>query len=117
MQKGNYEGGRPSLWLKAPAGAQAALVDAAPERFFVPPYVGHKGWIGLWLDGRTVAWAELEHLVTESYRAIAPARLVAELDGDGPQAARAGRSGRRSAGAAAAGPAPHAGSRQRARRR
>ncbi len=80
MQKGNFEGGRPSLWLKAPDGDQAALVASDPHRFFAPPYVGHKGWVGLYLDGPSVDWEELAELVEESYRLIAPKRLVAELD-------------------------------------
>jgi hypothetical protein len=47
----NHHGdGRTALWCKAPPGAQPALVGSEPERFFVPPYVGHHGWIGIWLD-------------------------------------------------------------------
>lgn len=80
MQKGNFEGGRPSVWLKAAEGAQAALVGSDPDRFFVPPYVGHKGWVGVHLDGRRVDWDELADLVEESYRLVAPKRLVARLD-------------------------------------
>lgn len=79
MQKGNYEGGRPSLWLKAPDGAQAALVQGQRDRFFVPPYVGHKGWVGVYLDGRAPDWPLLESLIEESYRLIAPKRLAAAL--------------------------------------
>jgi len=47
-----------TVWCKAPRGVQAILVGAAPERFFVPPYVGHKGWIGFRLDRGTdwVRW-------------------------------------------------------------
>jgi hypothetical protein len=44
--------GRESLWCKAPPGSQMVLVGADPERFFVPPYVGHKGWAGMRLDGK-----------------------------------------------------------------
>ena len=77
MQKGNFEGGRPSLWLKVPDGAQSALVAGDPERFFVPPYVGSKGWVGIYLDTRGVEWAIVESLVEESYRMIAPKRLAA----------------------------------------
>lgn len=77
MQKGNFAGGRPSLWFKGADGAQRVLVDGAPERFFVPPYVGSKGWIGAYLDVKRVDWALLRDLVTESYRAIAPKRLAA----------------------------------------
>ncbi len=56
MQKGNCEGGRPSLWCKAPGGAQEVLVDSSAGRLFVPPYVGHKGWVGVYLD-EAVDWA------------------------------------------------------------
>ena len=52
MQKGNYAGGRPSVWLKGEDGQQAALVDTDPALFFVPPYVGNKGWIGIHLDSK-----------------------------------------------------------------
>ena len=85
MQKGNFEGGRPSLWLKAAEGAQEALVAADPDRFFVPPYVGHKGWVGVHLDGRRVPWDEVGELVEDSYRLIAPKRLVLTLDAGTPR--------------------------------
>jgi hypothetical protein len=71
--------GRPSLWVKAPDGVQGMLVGAFPERFFVPPYVGHHGWVGLWLDA-ALDWEELADLVDESYRMTAPKRLLARLD-------------------------------------
>jgi predicted DNA-binding protein (MmcQ/YjbR family) len=80
MQKGNYDGGRPSLWLKAPAGAAEVLVSSDQDRFFVPPYVGQKGWIGVYLDSPDLDWEELGDLITDSYRLIAPKRLVAGLD-------------------------------------
>ena len=70
---------RPSLWVKAPAGVQSLLVQALPRRFFVPPYVGHHGWVGLWLDGE-IDWDELADLVDESYRMTAPKRLSAQLE-------------------------------------
>lgn len=71
--------GRPSVWFKAPAGVQALLTEAAPDRFFRPPYVGHKGWVGLWLDA---PWdqAEAEALITRSWRMTAPKRLSATLE-------------------------------------
>ncbi len=69
---------RPSLWLKAPEGVQDVLVRAVPDRFFVPPYVGHHGWVGLWLDGG-IDWEELADLVDESYRMTAPKRLSARI--------------------------------------
>jgi predicted DNA-binding protein (MmcQ/YjbR family) len=74
MQKGNHAGGRPSLWLKGEDGQQAALVDSDPALFFVPPYVGNKGWIGVHLDGKRIDWDMLSALIESSYRLIAPAR-------------------------------------------
>jgi predicted DNA-binding protein (MmcQ/YjbR family) len=68
-----------SFWCKAPRGAQTILVNAAPERFFVPPYVGHKGWIGVWLDGG-LDWDEVRDLVQRSYRLTAPKRLAAQVE-------------------------------------
>jgi predicted DNA-binding protein (MmcQ/YjbR family) len=70
--------GRPSMWCKAPPGIQGALVETAPGRFFVPPYVGHRGWVGVWLDVE-LDWDEIAELVDESYRMTAPKRLVAHL--------------------------------------
>ncbi len=71
--------GRVAVWCKAAPGNQALMVRAAPERFFVPPYVGPSGWVGVWLD-REVDWRELAELVRDSYRLVAPKRLVALLD-------------------------------------
>ena len=67
--------GRVSVWCKAPPGAQAVLVGAAPERFFAPPYVGAKGWVGMRLD-RGPDWEEVALLVGRSYRLVAPKRLA-----------------------------------------
>ncbi len=78
MQKGNFSGGRPSLWFKAPEGDQPALVSSDPNRFFVPPYVGNKGWVGIYLDIQ-LDWDELGELIEDSYRLIAPKRLLADL--------------------------------------
>lgn len=72
--------GRISLWCKAPLGSQEILVGADPDRFFVPPYVGHKGWIGMRLDNDP-DWDEVATIVTRSYRLIAPKRLAAQLAG------------------------------------
>jgi hypothetical protein len=70
--------GRPALWCKAPPGSQTHLVEADPQRFFVPPYVGHKGWIGMWLD-RRVDWREVMVVVMRSYRMTAPKRVSASV--------------------------------------
>ena len=79
MQKGNYEGGRPSVWLKAPKGIQGPLVRSDPQRFFVPGYVGRKGWIGVFLDGPSVDWEAVRNLIHVSYKLIAPRQLGARL--------------------------------------
>jgi predicted DNA-binding protein (MmcQ/YjbR family) len=68
--------GRLSLWCKALPGSHMVLVGADPERFFVPPYVGHKGWVGVRLDSEP-DWEEVAALVKRSYRLIAPKRLAA----------------------------------------
>jgi hypothetical protein len=87
MQKGNYEGGRPSLWLKGADGAQAMLVEAEPKRFFVPPYVGNKGWIGIYLDGAEPNWGMIRDLIEQSYQLVAPKRLAAALAASTPRKA------------------------------
>jgi hypothetical protein len=78
----NHHGdGRIALWCKAPPGVQPALVGSEPERFFVPPYVGHHGWVGVWLDVAVerIDWDDLAEIVTESYRMSAPKRLLAPI--------------------------------------
>ena len=70
--------GRLALWCAAAPGVQATLVDEEPDRFFVPPYVGHRGWIGVRLD-RDLDWDEINGIVTDAYRAVAPKRLLALL--------------------------------------
>ena len=68
------DAGTPALWCKAPPGAQTILIEAAPDRFFRPPYVGHKGWIGVRLNA-AVDWDEVFELVQRSYQMTAPKRL------------------------------------------
>jgi predicted DNA-binding protein (MmcQ/YjbR family) len=67
---------RIAFWCAAPDGAQETLVALAPERFFVPPYVGHRGWLGVYLDV-PVDWHEIADLVTAAYREVAPRKLLA----------------------------------------
>lgn len=73
--------GRVSVWMKAPPHSQEILVGADPDRFFAPPYVGPKGWVGMRLDDAP-DWAEVAALVTRSYRLIAPKRLAARVPQD-----------------------------------
>ncbi|GII30524.1 MmcQ/YjbR family DNA-binding protein [Planotetraspora mira] len=68
-----------SMTFKAGPGVQEALVSADPERFFVPAYVGAKGWVGARLDVEQ-DWDEIAGLVEDSYRLIAPKRLVALIN-------------------------------------
>jgi hypothetical protein len=70
---------RPALTCKAPAGSQAILVGADPKRFFVPRYVGHKGWIGMWLD-KGIDWREVAEIVRRSYRMTAPKKLAVRVE-------------------------------------
>jgi hypothetical protein len=67
--------GRFAIWCPAPAGLQQMLVEADPERFFVPPYVGHRGWLGVRLD-RGLDWDELAGIVEDAYAEVAPPKLV-----------------------------------------
>jgi hypothetical protein len=72
----NHHGdGRFAIWCAAPAGLQGMLVGADPERFFVPPYVGHRGWLGMRLD-RALDWDELAGIVEDAYAEVAPPKLV-----------------------------------------
>ena len=70
--------GRPSFTCKAPPGSQMVLVGAEPGRFYVPPYVGAKGWVGMRLDGKP-DWDEVAKIVKRSYCLVAPRKLAALL--------------------------------------
>jgi hypothetical protein len=72
---------RLAFWCAAPDGAQEMLVGSDPDRFFVPPYVGGRGWLGVYLDVPGVDWDQIADLVTDAYRMVAPKKLVAELEG------------------------------------
>ena len=72
--------GRISVWCKAPPGSQEILVGADPEIFFVPPYVGHRGWVGVRIDG-TPDWDEVATVIRRSYALIAPKKLAALVEG------------------------------------
>jgi hypothetical protein len=67
--------GRFAIWCAAPVGIQQMLVEADPERFFVPPYVGHRGWLGVRLD-HGLDWNELAGIAEDAYADVAPAKLV-----------------------------------------
>ena len=73
---------RLAFWCAAPPGAQEELVAADPGRFFRPPYVGGRGWLGVYLDVPDVDWTEIAEIVTDAYRQVAPKRLVTRLDAE-----------------------------------
>ncbi len=83
---GRHHDDRTAFWCAAPPGVQEELVATDPGRFFRPPYVGGRGWLGVYLDVPDVDWDEVAEIVTEAYRTVAPKRLVARLDAarDGP---------------------------------
>jgi hypothetical protein len=70
---------RVAFWCAAPEGAQEELVAADPAHFFRPPYVGGRGWLGVYLDVE-VDWGEVGSLVEDAYRQVAPKSLLAKLD-------------------------------------
>ena len=76
-----------SVWLPAGLGAQEALVDSDPKRYFRPPYVGGSGWVGVTLDTRP-DWSSVAWLVEQAYRHVAHPRLVARLAPPRPGASR-----------------------------
>jgi hypothetical protein len=78
--EGHHSNTFPHLWCAAPPGAQEALLRDDPARFFRPPYVGARGWVGVRLGG-DVDWDEIADIGEDAYRAVAPPKLVALLDG------------------------------------
>lgn len=68
-----------AFWCAAPPGEQEALIAAEPDRFFRPPYVGGRGWLGVRLDV-PLDWAEIDEIVRTAYRQVASKALIATLD-------------------------------------
>ncbi|WIX81539.1 MmcQ/YjbR family DNA-binding protein [Amycolatopsis carbonis] len=75
----HHDDRRLAFWCPAPPGAQEGLVRTEPERFFRPPYVGHRGWLGVRLDV-DVDWGEIDHIVRDAYRLVAPKSLAVLLE-------------------------------------
>ncbi|MET9266661.1 MmcQ/YjbR family DNA-binding protein [Amycolatopsis sp. NPDC004079] len=73
------DGDRPTIWCPAPPDAQDEMVREEPERFFVPPFVGRSGWVGVRLDV-DLNWEEVAEIIRESYRQVAPKKLASLLD-------------------------------------
>jgi hypothetical protein len=76
---GHHEHHFPHLWCAAPPGVQAELVSSEPDRFFRPPYVGGRGWLGLRLSS-AIDWDEIALICEGAYRTVASKKLLAELD-------------------------------------
>jgi predicted DNA-binding protein (MmcQ/YjbR family) len=68
-----------AFWCPAPPGVQAELIAENSQQYFRPPYVGHRGWIGVRID-REPDWAEITEVVRDAYRQVAPKGLSAQLD-------------------------------------
>ena len=79
MTSGGGDGSSLSLWCKAPPGAQDVLVGSDPKRFFIPPYVGYKGWTAVHLDVPPINWSIVATIIDDSYRMTAPKHIVAQL--------------------------------------
>ena len=71
--------GRFGIWVSAGPGVQDEVVNQEPDRFYVPPYVGHRGWLGVRLD-IDVDWDEIREIVIASYRNVAPKTLARLVD-------------------------------------
>ena len=74
----HHGSGRQTLWCAAPEGMQATLIDASPDHYFRPPYVGHRGWVGIYLD-TDVAEDEVAGAIEDAYLQVAPKSLVDSL--------------------------------------
>ena len=74
--------GRLALWCAAAPGVQDMLVRGAPRHYFVPPYVGVRGWVGVRID-RGLDWDEVAAVVREAYRSAAPSALARAVPPDG----------------------------------
>ena len=72
--------GRVALTLKAARGENTELVASDPIKFFMPPYMAHHGYVGVYLDVGDVDWDEIRELITDAYRLAAPKKLVKLLD-------------------------------------
>ena len=84
----HHNDGHIAVWLPVPPGFQADLIEEAPQTFFRPPYVGHRGWIGIDLD--QVSDADLKMYIHIAWELIAPKRLRAQLRAASGQEERAG---------------------------
>jgi hypothetical protein len=80
MAADRHHDDRVAFWAAAPEGVQSALVARDPERYFRPPYVGTRGWVGVYVDVPDVEWDRVEEIIEDAWRCAAPRRLVAGYD-------------------------------------
>ncbi|MGF7032562.1 hypothetical protein J2T17_003485 [Paenibacillus mucilaginosus] len=71
----HHQDGRIALWCAAPSGVQSMLAESEPEMYFIPPYVGHLGWIGMRLD-RGADWEAIAGVITDAYLCRAPKKYI-----------------------------------------
>lgn len=74
----HHGAGRPSVWVKSTHLIQDMLIHNDPDRYFAPPYVGPKGWLGIRLDRRP-NWKTIGDLIRDAYLLTAPKRIAAKL--------------------------------------
>jgi hypothetical protein len=79
MYADQHHDDRVGFWCAAEPGVRDALLAGDPDRYFYPPYVGHRGWLGVRLDVSGVDWDEIGEIVTDAYRVVAPKSLVGLL--------------------------------------
>jgi hypothetical protein len=82
VEDNHHNSGRLALWCKAKPGMLDALTESRPDRYFRPPYVAHRGWVGILLrpEPSPEDWEEIEELIDDAYRLTAPKRMLALLD-------------------------------------
>jgi hypothetical protein len=83
----HHNSGHVAVWVKAPAMVQEILVRSDPARFFIPPYMGKQGWVGVRIDGK-IKWDELSAMLKDGYLLSAPSKLRAATPA-GPDAVAA----------------------------
>lgn len=71
----HHNDGRLALWCAATPEIQQMLIRSSPERFFVPPYVGYRGWVGVRLD-RDLPWTDIAGLIEDAFLTVAPPKLI-----------------------------------------
>ena len=90
MDTHHHQAAHVAVWLPARPGVQEELVEDDPVHFFRPPYVGHRGWLGVRID-RKPDWRVVADLVADAYRLVAPPHLVDRLDAEQRKPARGWR--------------------------